>query len=171
MSGRVQTQSGGTLIGVVIGFALGVGIAGLIAYALTKSSNPFGAKSARSDPASPHVSGVDREPAKSGEPRFDFTKILPGVDSRRSQEASGSADKSPVAPPATANAATRPGAPAEKAGQLYLQAGAYQNSADAEDQRAKLALMGVEASLQTVSVPDKGTLNMFGWGHSIRPPK
>ena len=168
MSGRLRTQSGGTLIGVVIGFALGVGIAGLIAYALTKSSNPFDAKSARSDPASPHVSGVDREPAKSGEPRFDFTKILPGVDSRRSQEASGSADKSAAAAPATANAGSKAGtsapAPAERAGQLYLQAGAYQNAADAEDQRAKLALMGVEASLQTVSVPDKGTLNRVRLG-------
>ena len=166
MSGRLQKQSGGTLLGVVIGFALGVGIAGLIAYALTKSSNPFDAKSAKSDPSSPHVSGVDREPAKSGEPRFDFTKILPGVDSRRSQEASGSTDKSPVAAPGTANAGSKAGvsAPPERAGQLYLQAGAYQNAADAEDQRAKLALMGVEASLQTVSVPDKGTLNRVRLG-------
>ena len=158
-------QCGGTLLGVVIGFALGVGIAALIAYALTKSSNPFDGKSAgRSDTASPHVAGADRESAKGSEPRFDFSKILPGIDGRRSQEpAAGTSEKPAVAAPNVASVANAPQA-TEKAGKYYLQAGAYQNEADAEDQRAKLALMGIEASLQSVAVPDKGTLNRVRLG-------
>ena len=183
-----HTQRGGTLLGVAIGFALGVAVAGLIAFALTKSSNPFDGKSGRiTDPSAPHVGG---EP-KSGEPRFDFTKILPGVESRRSQESSG--EKTSVLAPATGGAAgggkaasggaagsgaaaggaggggttgsggAAPGA-ADRGGKFYLQAGAYQNAADAEDQRAKLALMGIEATLQAVSLPDKGTLNRVRLG-------
>ena len=151
-------QRGGTLLGVVIGFALGVTIAALIAFALTKSSNPFDAKSGKTDPASPHVSGSEREPAKSGEPRFDFSKILPGIEGRRSQEG-GATEKATVTAPNVGNTP-----PPEKSGKYYLQAGAYQNAADAEDQRAKLALMGVEASMQTVAIPDKGTLNRVRLG-------
>ena len=155
---------GGTLLGVIIGFALGVGVAALIAYALTKSSNPFDGKS-KAEPASPHVSGADREAAKSGEqPRFDFTKILPGIEGRKSQEAG--ADKAQVAAPNVAAPGSAPGDKGDKSdkGRFYLQAGAYQNVADAEDQRARLALMGIEAALQTVAVPDKGTLNRVRLG-------
>jgi cell division septation protein DedD len=174
--GSARRQRGGTLLGVVIGFALGVTIAGLIAFALTKSSNPFDGKSGRiTDPSAPNVGG---DAAKSGEPRFDFSKILPGVESRRSQDA---ADRTPVAAPATgaagagkagtaagaagaAGPATAAASAAPDRGKFYLQAGAYQNAADAEDQRAKLALMGIEATLQSVNIPDKGTLNRVRLG-------
>lgn len=156
-----RRQRGGTLLGVVIGFALGVGVAALIAFALTKSSNPFDGKTARSDPSAPNVSGIHREAPKSGEPRFDFSKILPGIEGRRSQDTS-KVDKTPVVAPV--GSAPAPASAPEKSGKFFLQAGAYQNAADAEDQRAKLALMGVEASLQTVSMPDKGTLNRVRLG-------
>jgi cell division protein FtsN len=160
----ISAQRGGTLLGVVIGFALGVAVAGLSAFALTKSSNPFDGKSGRiTDPAAPHVGGEPR----TGEPKFDFSKILPGIESRRSQEP----EKTPVAAPATMGTTTAapatappPAASAEKSGKFYLQAGAYQNAADAEDQRARLALMGIEATLQTVATPDKGTLNRVRLG-------
>ena len=162
---RARRPRGNMLLGVVIGFALGVAVAGLIAFALTKSSNPFDGKSGRIvDPSAPNVAGSEREAARSGEPKFDFSKILPGVESRRSQESAG--DKTPAAPPAGTGPA--PAAPStaatDKSGRLYLQAGAYQNAADAEDQRAKLALMGIEAALQTVNVADKGTLNRVRLG-------
>ena len=171
---RTRRPRGNMLLGVVIGFAIGVAVAGLIAFALTKSSNPFDGKSGRIvDPSAPNVAGSDRESSRSGEPKFDFSKILPGVESRRSQESLG--DKTSVASPAAAGAApatpatsaaaaAAAAAVAEKSGKFYLQAGAYQNAADAEDQRAKLALMGIEASLQTASIPDKGTLNRVRLG-------
>ena len=161
-----HAQRGGTLLGVVIGFALGVTVAGLIAFALTKSSNPFDGKMGRIvDPSAPQA-GSDRD-ARTGERKFDFSKILPGVVGRRSQESS--TDKTPVAAPATAAPSSLPSpalaqASAMEKGKYYLQAGAYQNVADAEDQRAKLALMGIEASLQPISVPDRGTLNRVRLG-------
>jgi len=40
--------------------------------------------------------------------------------------------------------------------QYYLQAGAFQTEVDANNLKAKLALIGVEALIQTASLPDKG---------------
>ena len=156
-----QTR-GGTLLGVVIGIVLGLGMAAAIAYVLNKTPNPFDGKSAKSDVANPNLSSVEREAAKQGErPRFDFSKILPGTEERRTQKeepaTSQGSDKSSPAVQAAEQ-------PADKGGKFFLQAGAYQNAADAEDQRAKLALMGIEASMQTVVVPDKGTLNRVRLG-------
>jgi cell division protein FtsN len=166
-----RLSRGGTLLGVVIGFVLGLGVAAAIAYVLNKTPNPFEGKSAKADVASPHLSSVEREPAKiSDRPRFDFSKILPGTEERKTQKeetATSPNSDSPVAkaPAATPAPAIQPApATATKGGKYFLQAGAYQNAADAEDQRAKLALMGIEASLQTVAVPDKGTLNRVRLG-------
>jgi cell division septation protein DedD len=155
---------GGTLLGVVIGFALGLGVAAVIAYVLTKTPNPFEGKGAKPDVANPHLSSVEREAAKQGDrPRFDFSKILPGTEEHKTQK-----EDAAVGQAGDKSAAVVPIAPANEQsadkGKYFLQAGAYQNVADAEDQRAKLALMGIEASMQTVTVPDKGTLNRVRLG-------
>ncbi|MEO7246702.1 MAG: SPOR domain-containing protein [Rubrivivax sp.] len=156
---------------MIIGFVLGLVVAAGIAWLLTKSPNPFDGKSARSGIASPQLSSVEREAAaaRQGErPRFDFSKILPGTDERKAAQKDEPAPKSPdkAAPPQVLQAATTIGkTPADQgAGKFFLQAGAYQNAADAEDQRAQLALMGIEAVLQAVTVPDKGTLNRVRLG-------
>ncbi|HTZ00615.1 MAG TPA: SPOR domain-containing protein, partial [Rhodocyclaceae bacterium] len=57
------------------------------------------------------------------------------------------------AAPATATAA--PAAPGES---LYLQAGAFQKPTDADNLKAKLALLGVDTGVQEISIPDKGTM-------------
>lgn len=159
--GRPRRHRGGTLLGVIIGFVLGLGVAAVIAWVLTKTPNPFDGKSAKPDVASPHLSSVERDAAKQGErPRFDFSKILPGTEERKPQKEDAAAG------PAKDKRETPAGAtePADKGGKFYLQAGAYQSAADAEDQRAKLALMGIEASMQTVAVPDKGNINRVRLG-------
>jgi cell division protein FtsN len=38
-----------------------------------------------------------------------------------------------------------------------LQAGAFQNAPDADNLKARLALMGLEATIQTTTLPDRGT--------------
>lgn len=42
---------------------------------------------------------------------------------------------------------------------FYLQAGAFEDPSEADNLKARLALMGVEASVQKVEVPDKGTMH------------
>ena len=39
---------------------------------------------------------------------------------------------------------------------LYVQAGAFQNAPDADNLKARLALLGVQASIQTTTLPDRG---------------
>ncbi len=40
-----------------------------------------------------------------------------------------------------------------------LQAGAFQNAADADNLKARLALLGFEATIETSAMADKGTLH------------
>ncbi|KUM04011.1 SPOR domain-containing protein [Chromobacterium subtsugae] len=77
--------------------------------------------------------------------RFDFYKILPGQVDAVTSDAKGSRAAEPSA-----------SAPAKK---VYLQLGAFQNQDDADNLKAKLALLGVEAKIQSVNVPDKGMVH------------
>ena len=159
---------GGTLLGVLIGFLLGLGVAAVLAFVLTRMPNPFDGRSGKPghDIVTPQLSSIERDAPKAGDrPRFDFGKILPGTEGRRVQK-----DDVAVAPataqPAKAVAVIPASNPTvdSPAGKYFLQAGAYQNAADAEDQRAKLALMGIEATMQSVEIPEKGTLNRVRLG-------
>ena len=42
---------------------------------------------------------------------------------------------------------------------FFLQVGSFQKAADADNLKAKLALTGLYASVQEVSIPDKGTMH------------
>ena len=163
---------GGTLLGVLIGFVLGLGVAAVLAFVLTRIPNPFDGRSGKSAPdvVRPQLSSIERDaPPKSGErPRFDFAKILPGTEDRRatkddSAAASKSAPPADKAPVAVIQASSQM-VDRAASGRYFLQAGAFQNAADAEDQRAKLALMGIEATMQTVEIPERGTLNRVRLG-------
>jgi cell division protein FtsN len=119
----------GVMIGLIVGLVLAVAVAVWV-----MGSNPF--KSVDSPPAAPvpaQPSTPDVPPAPEAAPSFDFYKVLPG-------------EPQPVLPPA----------PAASEPLLYLQAGAFQNPADADNLKASLALLGIEASIQTGEIADKG---------------
>jgi cell division protein FtsN len=64
-------------------------------------------------------------------------------------------------PPIPPAASPSPGAAEAKPAAnetFFLQAGAFQKAADADNLKAKLALSGLEAGVQEVSIPDKGTM-------------
>ncbi|AOZ50395.1 SPOR domain-containing protein [Chromobacterium vaccinii] len=101
-------------------------------------------------PATPHEAKpkpAPQAPAKTGkdEQRFDFYKILPGQVDAVTSDAKSSRSGEPSA-----------SAPAKK---VYLQLGAFQNQDEADNLKAKLALLGVEAKIQSVNVPDKGMVH------------
>ena len=52
---------------------------------------------------------------------------------------------------------------------FYLQACAFQKSTDADNLKAKLALMGLETSVQEVNVPDKGLMHRVRVGPYAKP--
>ena len=39
----------------------------------------------------------------------------------------------------------------------FIQAGSFQNPADADNQKARLAILGFESSVEPANLPDKGT--------------
>ncbi|WP_059284836.1 MULTISPECIES: SPOR domain-containing protein [Aquitalea] len=95
---------------------------------------------AKSKPAAPAAN------SSKDEQRFDFYKILPGqVDAVPADGKANGKDKEP-------SAAT----PAKK---VYLQLGSFQNENEADNLKAKLALLGVEAKIQSVSLADKGMVH------------
>ena len=119
----------GVLIGLSVGAVLAVGVALWVT-----GSNPFKLETPPATPAAP-APVTTPEPA----PSFDFYKVLPG-------------DESTALP-----AAGEPAAPA--APRYFLQAGAFQNADDADNLKAQLALLGVEATIQTSEIPDKGVFH------------
>ena len=53
----------------------------------------------------------------------------------------------------------------------YLQAGAFQSAAEADNLKARIALVGLSASVTAINVPDKGVLHRVRLGpyQSLEP--
>jgi cell division protein FtsN len=143
------------LTGLLIGLFAGVTAAVGVALYINKAPSPFVERdkppeAAPEQAANAATQGVAPETAapaidKPGKaphakPRFDFYNILPGSEE-------------PITEQDIKNQAQQP-ANAKEA--YYLQAGAFQSGADADNLKAKLALLGVEAVIQTAELPGKG---------------
>ena len=94
---------GGTLLGLFIGIALGLALAAGVAYYLTKAGNPYQAATPGQEPprdATKETGKPGRTEAGAAEkPRFDFYKILPGVEEPKVQPKAaerGASDKATV---------------------------------------------------------------------------
>jgi cell division protein FtsN len=123
----------GIMIGLIFGAVLAVGVA-----LWTTGNNPF--KSTSTEPAPP---AAEPAPAPSATPEtapsFDFYKVLPS-------DTPGDIQR-PASSPAPSNPL------------YYLQAGAFQNAADADNLKAQLALLGIETVIQTRDLGDKGVFH------------
>ena len=131
----------GIMIGVIVGLAVAAGVALWVDRSNpfktrdTTSVTPPSSKSAKPAPVAPNAapSATDSE-----KPRFDFYKILPGNETPMTEQ-----DLHQRPTPAAGE-------------QYFLQAGAFPNSADADNLKARLALLGFEAAIQTAELPGKG---------------
>ncbi|MFA5914477.1 MAG: SPOR domain-containing protein [Sterolibacterium sp.] len=140
-----KKSSGGTLLGVFIGLILGLCIAVGVAWYMNKTPIPFLTKAkppekAAVEPGKASVKPDEKTTQQVEKPRFEFYKILPGAEEPVTEQ--------------QIKQAVKAGAPAEN---YLLQVGAYQNPADADNLKARLALIGVEASVEPVDLPEKGT--------------
>jgi len=54
-------------------------------------------------------------------------------------------------------ASTPKSQPAATQDVYFIQVGAFQNPADADNQKARLAILGYESSVEPANLPDKGT--------------
>jgi cell division protein FtsN len=154
-----KADKGKVVAGVFIGMVLGIAAAGGVAwYVLNKKPTVFTNK----EQAKPAVQVVplpaSAPVAASGvgetKQHFEFYKVL-------TDKPDGAAHKNTAKPaakpkvPAVVKPQPAPAAAAAKE-MYYVQAGSFQNSGDAEKLKAKLAFSGYEASIQTVTIPEKG---------------
>jgi cell division protein FtsN len=150
-------------MGIVIGLFLGWGSAIGIALYVTHLPNPFINKMklpGTETTISKNDAGKNIEPPKpdtkttktTEKPRFDFYKILPGNEEPVSEQELKRAKQAAANNPAK-----------EEKLIYYLQAGAFQKQPDADNLKAKLALLGLEANIQTIDLPEKG-----GIWHRVR---
>lgn len=142
-----RSKGGGLLMGLFIGFLLGLGVAAGIAIYVYKTPIPF---TSRAQPqAKPGATGPDAKTTRSEEkPRFDFYRILPGQEEPVTDKQLKDAARQQT----TAKSGTE--APKDV---YFIQTGSFQNPADADNLKAKLALLGLEAGVEPTNVPDKGT--------------
>lgn len=160
-------QHGNTLTGIIIGLIIGLGIAVVVALAITKGASPFTDKSGKQPHGAETAPGVAADPNKPLYGNRDaareankeiMAKAKPADDPLGAAIAGMGAAPAPAAPAAAAAAA--PAATAAGGGDViyWLQAGAFRETADAESARAKLALLGFEASISD-RTSDGGTLH------------
>src|SRR5256885_8958902 len=138
--------SGNFVIGLFFGFLLGLGVAAGIAIYFFKTPIPFADRPRAPDKArlvDLKLPEAPRSAKAEAKPGFDFYRILPGkeepVTERQMREAAKQAGK--------------PGAPKDS---YFLQAGSFQNPADADNLKARLALMGMEANVEPANLAEKG---------------
>ena len=160
---RPATQHGGFALGLIIGLLIGLLLALGVAMYVTKVPVPFINKVPQ---RTPEQDAAEAEKNKNWDPNSLLSGKNPARPNSVASAASGVVGGAPPGPAATpparpvtaareaapAASAARPGAEASAPGasdafSYLVQAGAYARTEDAEQQRARLAMMGLEAKL------------------------
>jgi cell division protein FtsN len=173
---RSNGQSGHPMvIGVFIGVLAGLCLALAVALYLNRTPPPFVAKDKASEPdkstggktplkfqpAKPEAQPAPSQAsgsAPAGKPtepktRLDFYTILPG--------------KEEVVPDKDVSRAPVLGSTSRVV--YYIQAGAFQKASDADNLKARLALAGLEAQIQTATLPDNSIWHRVRLGPYSNP--
>jgi cell division protein FtsN len=172
---RSKGQSGHPMvIGVFIGVLVGLCLALAVALYLNRAPTPIvardkvaewdrnaGRTAPKFEPARPETPKAPSQasgPAAAGKPaepktRLDFYTILPG--------------KEEVVPDKDVNRAPVSGPGARVV--YYIQAGAFQKASDADTLKARLALAGMEAQIQTATLPDNSIWHRVRLGPYSNP--
>ena len=140
------------LTGLLVGVLLGVGLSLWVTMYLKGADSPFTESkikkpaieaSPEKDKGKPVLENEEDVLPKEENPdgskpdnKFDFYTILPETESTVTEQ---EVKESSI-----------------KKDNYFLQVGAFQNEADADNMKAKLALQGFEAVVQTASIPEKG---------------
>ncbi len=162
----LKRQRGNTLTGVIIGLIVGLVIAVVVALAITKGSTPFTDKTGKLGKMAEPTAGQAADPNKplysNKEAALKANKEITGKkgaddplgDAVAAMDNTAAPAVKPAAPapaPAKAEAKLAAAAPAaddaEEKVIYFLQAGAFRDMDDAENTRAKLALLGFEAAI------------------------
>jgi cell division protein FtsN len=140
------------LTGLLVGVLLGVGLSLWVTMYLKGGDSPFSEPKVKKPAIEARVEKDKEKPAVENEEdvlpkeenpegikpdnNFDFYTILPETESTVTEQ---EVKESSI-----------------KKDNYFLQVGAFQNEADADNMKAKLALQGFEAVVQTATIPEKG---------------
>jgi cell division protein FtsN len=155
--------SGGFLAGMFVGLLIGLAVALGIALYLNKTPIPFtsrakpagdaakpsaltGLPQGGTAPKTPVPTATGKPPEK---PRFDFYRILAGGEEPLSDRELRERLRAAKTASADQSAASKD--------VYFIQAGAFQNPAEADNQKARLAILGFESNVEPTSLPDRGT--------------
>ena len=145
-------KTGTLFFGMFIGYVLGLLTAMGIWMYMSQAPSPFISQdkvaegSANGDAGDKsekegEAAGIEDKTAKASDskPRFEFYNILPATEEPVTEQQLKQAAKQPTSQD-----------------KYFLQAGSFQNPDDADNMKAKLVMLGVEAAVQTAEVPQKG---------------
>ncbi|MBL8418994.1 MAG: SPOR domain-containing protein [Dechloromonas sp.] len=172
-----KKSGGGTLIGMFIGLVLGVVAAAGVVWYMNKSPLPFNKtvqtpQQAKQEgmAANGNINGkAASQPAQPGQPlalpgkpgdpipekRFQFYDILPGKADAVPDKAAKPEVKKEEPKKEEKKEEAKKEEVKESKTPLFLQAGSFSSAQDADNQKAKLAFMGIEAVIQQVMIQDK----------------
>jgi cell division protein FtsN len=151
-----KRSEGNFLAGMGVGVLVGLAVSLAIAFYLNRTPIPFMTakpKVEKNGAAAkpPAIAGLPQggaAPSGTEKPKFDFYRILPGAEE-------------PVTEKEIRERLRQKGSPAgqqEASKDVYfIQAGSFQNPSDADNQKARLAILGFESSVEPAHLPDKGT--------------
>jgi cell division protein FtsN len=151
-----KREEGNFLAGMGVGVLLGLAVSLGIAFYLNRTPIPFMTgkpKQADKNGAAakpPAIAGLPQggaAPAPAPEkPKFDFYRILPGSEEQVTEKE------------IRERLRAKAGGQQDAAKDVYfIQAGSFQNPAEADNQKARLAILGFESSVEPANLPDKGT--------------
>lgn len=154
----MNKERGGTLIGLVLGLLLGLGVALAVALYVSKVPVPFIDKLPQ---RTADQDSAEAERNKNWNPNAPLAGKAGVPASTAAEPAAGTAEASTAPPQAAPAPATSSAAPAAAVGAvrnapldprpevtgLFIQAGAYSKAEDAEQQRARLAMLGFSARI------------------------
>jgi cell division protein FtsN len=153
-----KSSEGSFVLGIFVGLLVGIAISVGVAFYLNRTPVPFAVSKPKDEKApagkTPAIAGLPQQsataPAGGAEkPKFDFYKILPGAEEAVSDKELRDRLKAAKSQP--------PGQQDASKDVYFIQAGSFQNPADADNQKARLAILGFESSVEPANLPDKGT--------------
>jgi len=165
MTATRKSSEGSFVLGIFVGLLVGIAISVAVAFYLNRTPVPFTVAKPKDEKAAPAgkapaIAGLPQgggsspsaaaAPTGAAEkPKFDFYKILPGAEEPVS-------DKE-LRDKLRAAKSQAPGQQEASKDVYFIQAGSFQNPADADNQKARLAILGFESSVEPANLPDKGT--------------
>jgi cell division protein FtsN len=147
-----KRSAGGFLFGLFTGVVIGLAVSLGIAFYLNRTPVPFitaKPKAEKETGKAPAIAGLPQSAASTTapeKPKFDFYKILPGAEEPVTERELRERLR-----------ASRSGQQEVSKDVYFIQAGSFQNPADADNQKARLAILGFESSVEPANLPDKGT--------------